>query len=343
MLLRVSLMIPFFYWLLTTDHLSEVKHRDVLHEREKKNLKSKEEWESILTHKLLQQRVSQDLKLERLEVVATISDAQLSIVFRKKIEGIIQRLGDINLRKVKENEEVELDTVSWALTAVQRSDALEEEVQSLTSKYNSQSETIQKLNQQLDDFIIAKREHETLLLQKFMELLNAKKLKIRDQQRLLAAAKIDPQQAAKVQASRSNTKIEARTPEKSREGKRKAVESESEDKGTSFGSKHEIKREDELSETVNTPESSDHDVTEDEGGESDEGIATETKLPDRSKVNDEMQLDTPPPSRELPFGNKDHGMTSTANGTKPADTPQASALNQESGNESDETDDDDEL
>lgn len=49
-----------------------------------------------------------------------------------------------------------------------------------------------ELQEQLDEFIKAKADSERELLEKFRLLLNSKKLKIRDQQRLLASAKIDP-------------------------------------------------------------------------------------------------------------------------------------------------------
>lgn len=56
---------------------------------------------------------------------------------------------------------------------------------------HGEQDTIAKLNAQLDDFIKTKNETETAMLQQFMELLNEKKRKIRDQNRLLATAKVD--------------------------------------------------------------------------------------------------------------------------------------------------------
>jgi len=43
----------------------------------------------------------------------------------------------------------------------------------------------------MDEFLTVKEEHENHMLEKFSHLLNAKKLKIRDQQRLLAGAAIN--------------------------------------------------------------------------------------------------------------------------------------------------------
>lgn len=94
------------------------------------------------------------------------------------------------------------------------------ELASFKSKFREQQETISKLNAQLEELIAAKATHETELLEKFRDLLNEKKAKIRDQQRLLATAKVDPKKLAAVQASRKSSKGAAAAP--SRTGKRKA-------------------------------------------------------------------------------------------------------------------------
>ncbi len=61
----------------------------------------------------------------------------------------------------------------------------------LKEKVKSEQQTIAKLDAQLNDFIKTKNEAETAMLQQFMQLLNEKKRKIRDQSRLLAGAKVD--------------------------------------------------------------------------------------------------------------------------------------------------------
>lgn len=61
----------------------------------------------------------------------------------------------------------------------------------LDRKLAEQTENNSKLEEQLQELLRAKEEHEDALLHKFTELLNAKKLKIRDQQRLLSTAKAD--------------------------------------------------------------------------------------------------------------------------------------------------------
>ena len=280
--------------------------------------------------------------LEKLETIATIAGDSLALTFRHNISGITQKLGEIVFKK---DESQEIDITSWASTAVLRANELESEVQDLTVKYDEQSKTIEKLNQQLEDLVQAKKEHEDALLEKFRELLNSKKLKIRDQQRLLAGAKVDPKQAAKVQTARQSSK--GYKPAPSRKGKRKAEvkaeESESEDE-ESFERKSPLeKQEDEVSEDVNTPEASDQDVTEDESDDDLDAAPRDAILPDRSKEDGgklhNMQLDAPPPTRELPFGKADIG--GGREQVKPTETQDKSMLNQEAGNEDEETDDDD--
>ena len=161
--------------------------------RAKTSHQDEAQWESILRSILLRQPLVENSaatnSFEQLEVRANIAGEQLAIIVRKNISGITQRLGEILLRK---DESQEIDSISWTATAVMRSTTLEKQMEDLREKYDEQSRTVETLNQQLEDLIVAKLEHENALLKKFQDLLNAKKLKIRDQQRLLASAKVDP-------------------------------------------------------------------------------------------------------------------------------------------------------
>ena len=90
-----------------------------------------------------------------------------------------------------EDDEFEFNPFEWAQTsAVAHAETLQK-VAVLEATINSKHDTIAKLNAQLDDFIRAKNETETAMLQQFMTLLNEKKRKIRDQSRLLAGVKVD--------------------------------------------------------------------------------------------------------------------------------------------------------
>lgn len=326
---------------LTTD---KVKQSRISKLRDKRNQLSDDQWEDVLHSTLLQRQIqgSEESIFEKLEVLATLAGDQLSITIRNNISGITQKLGEVLFKK---DDSQELDIIGWTGTAVERSNRLAREFQELTTKYDEQSKKIEKLHNQLEDLIKAKLEHEDSLLQKFRELLNTKKLKIRDQQRLLASARIDPKQAAKLQNARSISKPRAATA--SRTEKRKAKSghraSDSPEESGFEGKALKQKPESDMSEQMNTPEHSDQDVTEDESGDDPESPPQTPKLREKTQtadgakgaIGEEMQLDTLPPTRYLPFG--EGGSREQA--TRPA-TEDNPMLTQDTGNEDEETDDD---
>ena len=283
---------------------------------------------------LLQCRIkgSEASCLDKVEVRANLVGEQLSVTFRNNISGITQKLGEIVLKK---DETEELDIIRWAGTAVERSDKLEKEVRDLTFRYDEQSKRAEKLNDQLEAFIKAKAELEDSLLRRFRDLLNTKKLKIRDQQRLLAGAKIDLKQAAKLQNARSTSEPRAATA--SRAGKRKATDSHrdfesSEDSGLEEKTSKQ-KPENDLSEQMNTPEQSDQGLTEDESGDDLGSVHQAGTRADRSE--EETRSDIMPAKRDMPFG--ENGRAEQA---MQSVTVNQSTLTQEAGNEDEETDDD---
>ena len=326
---------------LTTDKVRQARISKL---RDKRNQLSDDQWENVLHSTLLQRRVQgpEARTLEKLEVFASLVGDQLSIIFRNNISGITQKLGEVAFKK---DETQELDITGWAGAAVERSNELDREVQDLSSRYDEQTKKLDELNNQLEDLIKAKTEHEDSLLKSFSELLNTKKLKIRDQQRLLASAKVDPTRAADVQNARSTSKPRAATT--SRIGKRKAKsgprDSESSEESGFEGSALKQKSESDPSEQMNTPEHSDLEATEDESGDSSDSAPHTVRTPDRNKASggekgarvDQMQLDMLPPTRDLPF--EDGSSREQAKGPAREDK---STLTQEAGNEDDETDDD---
>ena len=314
--------------------------------RDKRSNLSDGEWEDILLSTLLQQKTRrpETPSGEKLETIATIGGGDLTVLFRNNISGITQKFGEIHL---KENEHQEIDAISWCGAAVQRSTSLEIEVEDLRAKYKEQSRTIEKLNQQLEEFVGAKKTHEDTLLDKFRELLNAKKLKIRDQQRLLASARVDSKQAAKIEKARIGSKMHS--PTASRTTKRKAKDAataseSSEDESFEPKTQTQTERRGE-SEQGDTPDATEEDATEDEDDDDLGSAHRPDSPPIRSKggengdTNEEnMQIDTSPPSRELPFGKSD--MDRGREDLQEPKSTDTSTLNQDAGNEDEETDDD---
>jgi septal ring factor EnvC (AmiA/AmiB activator) len=89
------------------------------------------------------------------------------------------------------DDDFEFNPFEWAQASAKAHADTLKELADLETKANSEQDTIAKLNAQLDDFIKTKNETETAMLQQFMELLNEKKRKIRDQSRLLATANVE--------------------------------------------------------------------------------------------------------------------------------------------------------
>ena len=100
-----------------------------------------------------------------------------------------QRLGTITL---KQDDDQAIELYDWAGIAITRADALEKQFSSLSHRCHLAEDTVQQLSRQLEELIGAKSQHEDQLIANFAQLLNEKKLKIRNQQRLLASATVDP-------------------------------------------------------------------------------------------------------------------------------------------------------
>jgi septal ring factor EnvC (AmiA/AmiB activator) len=97
-------------------------------------------------------------------------------------------LGEIVLPR---DDEFEFNPFEWAQASAKAHAETLQELAQLKSRASGEVDVIAKLNAQLDDFIKTKDETENEMLQQFMDLLNEKKRKIRDQSRLLAGAKVD--------------------------------------------------------------------------------------------------------------------------------------------------------
>ena len=305
-----------------------------------------EEWKTILSYLLLHEREEGLLPevLHGLEIVAAISGETVTITLRKNIKGITQRLGVIKLDVDDEREEV--SAFEWVDVAVAASDGLQTQLDELQASMTSQQEQVTKLSAQLDDLVKAKKEHEDELLAKFAALLNAKKLKIRDQQRLLAGAKIDPKVEASVREARSGDRS-SQQPGPSRPKKRKPGETaETSERG------------DDTVMTLEEDDESDGDDNDDDANSSvqeetpqpsdDEGRDAENKgvyeqldrgylAPNEkgvSKTSNDMEIDDIgelPSRRNLPFNRKTHSSAKQATSASDSKVTQAE--------DDDETDD----
>ncbi|KAI9703106.1 MAG: hypothetical protein M1820_005978 [Bogoriella megaspora] len=290
---------------------------------------SNEEWKSILLHCFSRRRSlpSEASALRGLEVVAQLANQALVIVFRKNVGGITQRLGTVTL---KQNDEMEISILDWAARAVDAGSKALEEVSSLEAKFAEQQKTVNKLNAELNVLIKVKQEHEDALLYKFQQLLNSKKLKIRDQQRLLAGAKVDPTAAMKVHESRQGGAHRKATP--SRKGKRKADAQPTEEAKKDATGETDVEEQEDVASLDDedmrqaTPEKSDLDATEDDEGSEDEfgampctfqrkaqGVGSKGKAMETITAQDD---DVPPPRRVLPFQRREQETAPTTGESK---------------------------
>lgn len=276
-----------------------------------------------------------------------------------------------------EGPDTEIEFFEWTAIAADAASAARDDARELQNKYEAQQVTISKLKSQLDDLVQAKSNHENALLAKFQELLNAKKLKIRDQQRLLAGAKVDPavgasspaapfsieangETAAAVKQTRGSTRRTrprkagpSRASKRKANGKTPATDSESEvDEASPMeldGDAARTKQEEE--EEPATPEKSDLDETEDE--DDDEGFdAAPASSPTKAGVGtkgraietmaERKTMQGPQDPVELP-PRRELPFAKRQQAKQPAHEPVKKQAATAAPDEEDETTDDDEL
>ncbi|KAI0508328.1 hypothetical protein F5B22DRAFT_650183 [Xylaria bambusicola] len=198
----------------------KLRHKKIIEYKADPGHCTDEEWEQILTSTFVDQKPVPDVEI-RADVQPDENSVTLS--FRKNIQGITQRLGSINL---VENDRTEISPFDWCVSAIESRVKVTEELAAATTKIESLQQSIDELKAQLEDFITTKEEDEKEMLEKFQDLLNAKKLKIRQQLRLLAAAKVDPEKLGNIGGDEGQDVHRNAGP--SRSGKRKATVKEEE-------------------------------------------------------------------------------------------------------------------
>ncbi|PKK41311.1 hypothetical protein CI102_13684, partial [Trichoderma harzianum] len=270
---------------------------------------SESEWQAILQSLFSLQPVADIQATARIE-----SEVSLSITVRKRVQGITQRLGSIEL-KHDENEGIEL--FKWC---AETTDALAQSNVALAEAAAHAKEletTVKELKTQLDELITSKEDDETALLLKFRDLLNEKKVKIREQQKILAAGPIQSSQQASQRLQPPDTQP-SRMPAPSRPRKRKVqvVEASKNEPEEDEMEVDKIKVEPQDSEQEETAEDTasggsdddddddggdDSDIRKDKAGSGDDsspGPAPKAAPPPKKSA------EQPPAPRSLPFAKK---------------------------------------
>ncbi|KAK2047532.1 hypothetical protein LZ31DRAFT_138743 [Colletotrichum somersetense] len=261
-----------------------------------------DEWISILTA-VLQQEPASDI-----EVLADVeNEAVLSLTVRRKGKEFTQRLGAIELSH-SPHELIEL--FDWCAMSAQMANEAKGALASATAKANRLEESVHELKAQLDGLLAAKEADESELLEKFRDLLNEKKVKIRQQQKLLAAASVEPDKLAQVQSSQAAGKGHAAT--ESRPAKRKTAPAPiNEDSSSDEGfAKMDVESAPEDSEQQRDT-TEDEDETASEDDDDDQPAAPSSKKQHESVETSQpkgqataAQKEAPPVKRELPFAKK---------------------------------------
>ncbi|EAA66843.1 hypothetical protein AN9412.2 [Aspergillus nidulans FGSC A4] len=283
-----------------------------------------DEWKKTLLHilGLLGEGAEDPELLTDVEASASVNatgedDKELVITIRKRIQTITQKLGSLTLQQ---DEEQDIELFDWTNLAVTRADILEQRFNSLLDRFRTAESTIKLLNKQLEEFISSKNQHEQQLFSGIVQLLNEKKLKIRNQQRLLASAKVDPERLSKVQAA-AFTDNSRPKPKGAKGGRQKrpaaTLADESSDDGFEKMSVEDCENvsqgadEETADEGRSTPE-----PLEDESGTTaaaaDDDVVESALSTSRSQRGDsgsqgplaQATANSPPPRRELPFAKK---------------------------------------
>lgn len=245
-----------------------------------------------------------DVLKRDLEVNCAISgqdpDSVLTITFRTRIEDITHKLGSIDLPQTPETDEIDIFT--WTCQVIENLDTRDQELAVEKHKVEIGQSTIASLRNQLDDLIKAKAEHEENLLAKFAVVLNTKKAKIRNQQRLLQEAKIPKKKLDELRLTIEGDEKASSSTKSGKRGTRKDAAGD-EDTDDAFEPMDIDKPDDEEKESERTPSpisDGSETASEDEAAAHISHQAAATPAP-RARTN-RKKPSPPPPPRQLPFG-----------------------------------------
>ncbi|ORY64327.1 uncharacterized protein BCR38DRAFT_212128 [Pseudomassariella vexata] len=202
-------------------YLTKIRHNRVAELKASGSQCTNEEWQQILISSLIDQEGG--TSPHGIEISAKVhSQIDVTLNFRKDIEGIKKALGSIKLKENSEEEEG-ISPFEWCVAVIGSRAKTAQDLAAANTKAAALEHSVNELKDQLEGLLKAKEDDETHMLEKFRDLLNEKKLKIRQQQRLIASANVDPVKLENVGASQDTL----RKAKASRQAKRKVEESDS--------------------------------------------------------------------------------------------------------------------
>jgi hypothetical protein len=202
-----------------------------------------------------------------------------------------QRLGTITL-KCEPDEAIEL--FEWCATSVDAVGQANQRSSESVGKIQELQSSLGDIQAQLDELVAAKQEDEVVLLQKFRDLLNEKKVRIREQQKIITefTAKAADLEEHAEEADDVPKPVKGK---KAPKRKAKAVENESPDEDVDMTP---VKGEPEDEDAGNTTEATASVASDD----SDEDEDIDSRQPETAKKpSPPKQQNAPPPPRALPF------------------------------------------
>ena len=232
----------------------------------------------------------------------------------------------------------ELQVLDWCATSATAVAETKDTLSKSRAKVEELEASVAELRKLLDELVQSKQVDETAMLHKFRDLLNEKKVKIREQQKILNSGALTTVKSSSPQPDPPSPVPagKARKPAQSRLSKRKAAkkpaESSSEDDGFEGMDVDQVKQE-----PVDDDSDLDRATTaSDSSGESPEIMSAQPRSTAPTGGTQDMKIQNqtkakPPPPRALPFTNK----RSTA-GASSSNAPAKAAAKSESETESDD-------
>ena len=234
-----------------------------------------------------------------------------------------QRLGAITIPAIPGGE---LNVLDWCATAADAAAECKKAASESLQKTESLESEVRSLQDQLEELIKAKSEDETTLLMKFRDLLNEKKVKIREQQKVIASsntAAAEGDGGGNAESSGPSATVipeRSRKAQQSRSTKRKAantVVDDSSDDGFEPMEVDKVKSEPEETDRADDTEDTASTASDDEDKPaSKEAPRPNTATAEPNKTQPKGKAADPPPKRSLPFAKS---KPKTAPATAPAD------------------------
>lgn len=218
------------------------------------------------------------------------------------LTSVKQRLGEISIVVAKN---AEYDVLDWCATAADAAEESKLAAWNAMLKVEQMEATIADLKRQLDELITSKAEDETSLLSKFRDLLNEKKVKIREQQKIIASRSTmkDASASSASQPSQTNAQDRGHVAGKSRAGKRKAKDTPVKDEEASSEDGFEpmeVEKDNAGSDAEETDRGDETDATASNASDDEENQDSKPASPPPQPAPKQAKSQPPPP-RSLPF------------------------------------------